>query len=198
MMAETKRAGMTNEYVYGTAVRKGSPGYRAAPAPRTASQPAAAPGPERGSEQKPIKRGNPNTRQAPSRQGQGRSAKSQADRKKRVRRNQKNALRMDLPYVIMLTVASVVAMGICLSYLQVQIAVSSSASRIQSWEQKLEALRTENDALENRININIDLDEVYRIATEELGMVYANKNQVILYDKTENEYVRQNEDIPQY
>lgn len=29
-------------------------------------------------------------------------------------------------------------------------------------------------------------------------MVYANKNQVLLFDKSESEYVRQYEDIPEY
>ena len=32
---------------------------------------------------------------------------------------------------------------------------------------------------------------------EDLGMVYANKDQVIMYNKTESEYVRQYEDIPE-
>ena len=50
--------------------------------------------------------------------------------------------------------------------------------------------------METRINTSLDLDYVYRVATEELGMVYPNKNQVILYNKTESEYVRQYEDIP--
>ena len=44
----------------------------------------------------------------------------------------------------------------------------------------------------------MDLDHVYKVATEELGMVYANKNQILLYDKTESEYVRQYEDIPKH
>ena len=29
-------------------------------------------------------------------------------------------------------------------------------------------------------------------------MVYAGKDQVLLYDQTESEYIRQNEDIPNY
>ena len=33
---------------------------------------------------------------------------------------------------------------------------------------------------------------------KELGMVYANKNQVLLFDKSESEYVRQYEDIPKH
>ena len=60
----------------------------------------------------------------------------------------------------------------------------------------MEQLKAENDALETRINTSIDLDYIYKVATEELGMVYANRNQVRLYDKTESEYVRQYEDIP--
>ena len=62
----------------------------------------------------------------------------------------------------------------------------------------MEQLRSENDALQTRINTDMDLDHIYKVATEELGMVYANRNQVLLYDKTESEYVRQYEDIPKH
>ena len=68
---------------------------------------------------------------------------------------------------------------------------------IEELEREIEQLRSNNDALQTRINTEIDLDHVYKVATEELGMVYANKDQVILYDKTESEYVRQYEDIPE-
>ena len=60
-----------------------------------------------------------------------------------------------------------------------------------------EKLKGDNDALLTRINTSVDLDYVYKVATEELGMVYANKDQVRLYNKTESEYVRQYEDIPE-
>ena len=62
----------------------------------------------------------------------------------------------------------------------------------------MESVKSENDALAIRINTYVDLDYVYKVATEELGMVYANKDQVLLYDKTESEYIRQYEDIPQH
>ena len=48
------------------------------------------------------------------------------------------------------------------------------------------------------INSSIDLNKIYEIATKELGMVYARRDQVLLYDKTESEYVRQYEDIPEH
>lgn len=116
----------------------------------------------------------------------------------RVRRNQEKALQMDLPYVLMLTIAAACALFICVSYLHMQATISARITHIEQLEQEVENLRSENDALQTRINTEIDLDHVYQVATEELGMVYANRDQVILYDKTESEYVRQYEDIPEY
>ncbi len=69
---------------------------------------------------------------------------------------------------------------------------------IKKLEQELDALKSENDTTQTRINTSVDLDYVYKVATEELGMVYAGKNQVRLYHQTESEYVRQYEDIPSY
>ncbi|MCI6887055.1 MAG: cell division protein FtsL [Lachnospiraceae bacterium] len=115
-----------------------------------------------------------------------------------VRRNQEKALYMDLPYVIMLTLAAICALSICVSYLHVQSTMASRIHHIELLEKELEQLKSENDALQTAIHTDIDLDHVYKVATEELGMVYANRNQVLLYDKTESEYVRQYEDIPKH
>ncbi len=115
-----------------------------------------------------------------------------------VRRNQEKALQMDLPYVVVLTIAAACALFICVSYLQVQSSISGRIDHIEKLEKQLAGLKSENDALQTRINTEIDLDHVYQVATEELGMVYANRDQVLLYDKTESEYVRQYEDIPKY
>lgn len=115
----------------------------------------------------------------------------------RIRRNQEKALYMDLPYVIVLTLAAVCALWICANYIRIQSSITSRIHNIEILEGEIETLRSENDALETRIKTSIDLDYIYQVATEELGMVYANKDQVILYDKTESEYVRQYEDIPE-
>lgn len=116
----------------------------------------------------------------------------------RVRRNREKALQMDLPYVLMLTVAVVCTLCICVKYLHLQSSITANIHEIQLHEAQLEKLRTENNTLEMSIKTSVDLDHVYKVATEELGMVYANKNQILHYDKTESEYVRQNEDIPKY
>ena len=136
------------------------------------------------------------------RQDVGRSVK----RQHRIRRNQERAMYMDLPYVIMLTLASICTLYLCVNYLHLQSAITARMHNIEAMEEKLEKMRTENDALETSINTSIDacfqcvidLNEIYEIATKELGMVYAKKDQVLLYDKTESEYVRQYEDIPEH
>ena len=78
-----------------------------------------------------------------------------------------------------------------------QSSVTARLNHIESLEESIEKLKGDNDALLTRINTSVDLDYVYKVATEELGMVYANKDQVRLYNKTESEYVRQYEDIPE-
>ena len=113
------------------------------------------------------------------------------------RRGQERALPMELPFVIMLTIVAICTLYLCVSYLQLQSSITARLDHIEYLEERIETLKADNDALETRINTSVDLDYVYKVATEELGMVYANKNQVRLYNKTESEYVRQYEDIPE-
>ena len=111
------------------------------------------------------------------------------------RKQKEAALHMDLPYLIVLTLAAVAALAICISLLQVQSQITASLKNIETQEKILEEYKNDNDALEARIEAIVNLDEVYRVATEEMGMVYANKSQVVTYDRTPTEYVRQNENI---
>ena len=72
--------------------------------------------------------------------------------------------------------------------------MTTRMDHIKELEQELDALRSENDITQTRINTSVDLDYVYQVATEELGMVYAGKDQVLMYHQTESEYVRQYEE----
>ena len=134
---------------------------------------------------------------APEREEARRERRLEARRHNRaVRRRQEQALHMDFFYLVMLTLATVAALFICCSYIRVKSSISSSMRSIEKYEQQLEALKSENDALQTAIHTDIDLDHIYNVATTQLGMVYADRNQVIRYKKTESEYVRQYEDIP--
>lgn len=141
----------------------------------------------------------PEPQQAPSKHQEKEERQKKHRESKEIlkrRRNQEKALSMNLPYVAALVAASCCALYICVNYIRLQSGMTARMDTIKELEQKLNTLKTENDTLETRINIYVDLDYVYKVATEELGMVYANKDQVLMYDKTESEYVRQDEDIP--
>ena len=133
----------------------------------------------------------------PQRRAKQDSFRKARARNEAARREQENALSMDLPYLILLTAAAIAALFILVSYLQVQSSITASIKNIEAQERLLETLKNDNDSLESRINASIDLDHVYQVATQELGMIYAHKNQVIRYNRTESEYVKQYEDIPE-
>ena len=61
---------------------------------------------------------------------------------------------------------------------------------------QLEELRKENDDNYTRIMTAVDLDYIKDVAINELGMVYAGEDQVILYDGGTRDYVRQSGEIP--
>lgn len=118
-----------------------------------------------------------------------------AKNKRNVMRNRERASAMDLPYLVMLSIALIISFALCANYIAIQSHLTSVIKTTQKNESKLEALKNNNDALEGELE-KVDLDHIYEVATKKLGMIYAKKSQVITYEKTESEYVRQFEDIP--
>lgn len=111
------------------------------------------------------------------------------------RRHKKNTL--SIPYCAFLTAACVLVLGVGAEYLQQQAVNVSNQKAITSMESQLADLKKNNADDLNRIESSIDLDEIRRIAIEDLGMVYATEDNVILYKNTSRNYVSQYEEIPQ-
>ena len=63
-----------------------------------------------------------------------------------VRRNQEKALQMDLPYVIVLTIAAVCTLYFCVSYLQLQSSIAARLNHIEALEASIEKKKADNDA----------------------------------------------------
>lgn len=99
-------------------------------------------------------------------------------------------------YTVFLVTAAVVLLWSCVNYLQLQAETTSRVKHIASLEAQLENLRKENDDNYTRIMTSVDLDYIKDVAINELGMVYAKEDQVILYDGGTRDYVRQNAKIP--
>ena len=95
----------------------------------------------------------------------------------------------------MLFLALTAVIYIIYNYLYLTASIDTHKDNIVSLETRLEQLKNENDALEQSIDTSVDLNYVYDVAINELGMVHAGENNTIRYDKTESGYVRQYESI---
>lgn len=104
--------------------------------------------------------------------------------------------KLNLPYMLTLMLVTVLFGFLCWQYLNLQDGINASAKHIAEMEVRLYDLKNDNAVLDNRLEAQLDLDEVYRVATEELGMVYPDGNTTVLYAASVREYVRQYDDVP--
>lgn len=112
------------------------------------------------------------------------------------RKNRERVLHMNISYVLVLVSAMVVAGVILTGYLTLQSDITNSIKHISSLESDLNDKRLENDENYSRINSNVNLEEVRRIAIQELGMQYAEEGQIVAFNGEDSDYVRQTGEIP--
>lgn len=99
-------------------------------------------------------------------------------------------------YMIILSVAVVSLLVMCVYYIKIQSDLNEQRRRIEQLEKEVNLLLDENNAAKERLQSEIDLDYIYKVATEKLGMVYAKENQIIYYSGKSKDYVRQYSSIP--
>ena len=114
---------------------------------------------------------------------------------RRKRKQVRNTL--SIPYCLFLAVACVLTLSLGAYYLQQQALATSSQEKIASLEEELAELKKENADELNRIELSVNLEEIRDIAINELGMVYATEENVVLYKSKNQNYVSQYEKIPQ-
>jgi hypothetical protein len=81
-------------------------------------------------------------------------------------------------------------------YLSLTNAISMHDKSISRKEQQLAQLHLVNENLQHEINAALDLNSLYQVATEELGMVPAGENDVITYRARSSGYIRQYDNVP--
>ena len=113
-----------------------------------------------------------------------------------IRKNREKARHMSPAYVMFLSVACIVTFIVCFRYIQLRSEITGRIENISVLESQLSDLKIENDAEYSRVTNSVDLEEIKRIAMEELGMVYADEEQVVMYEDKEAEYFRQYEEVP--
>ena len=100
-------------------------------------------------------------------------------------------------YTLFLAAASVLTLWVCAGYLKLQADNTARRKNIVALEEQLADQKAEKDDEYNRVASSVDLEEVRDIAINELGMVYAGADQVVLYDGSGRDYVKQYAEIPQ-
>lgn len=78
-----------------------------------------------------------------------------------------------------------------IGYLNLQAEITATSTTISALESQLEELRSANDEIYNEINGSIDLEAIRDYAINELGMQYADEDQIVIYSGSTNDYVHQ-------
>ena len=115
----------------------------------------------------------------------------------RVNRNTRRAKAFDLKYTLALVTATVFLFVSCISMLSLQADVKEQKRQIAILESNLNELTDTNNEMDKRLESSVDLTKVYDVATKELGMVYPKTGQVISYEASNPDYVKQYKDIPE-
>ena len=113
-----------------------------------------------------------------------------------VRRNRNKALHMSPGYVMFLTVAAVIALVVCINYVQLQAQITSRSKNITVMQEELAELREENTTRYNAVMDTVNLEEIRKKA-DKLGMVYATADQIMSYESPSSDSVNQYENIPE-
>ena len=113
-----------------------------------------------------------------------------------VRRNRDRAKNMNAGYVLFLW-AALVATGIILVYyIGLQSDITNSVKNISTLERQQNSIKVANEEDYSRISSSVYLEEIRRIAIQELGMQYAQEGQIISFASENNDYVKQMAEIP--
>ena len=112
------------------------------------------------------------------------------------RKNRERALQINMGYVIFLLAAAAITLFVCVRFLKLQAESTSYRNSVSVLESQLSSLKMENDTSYESVVSSVDLKKVKDIAINELGMVYADKGQIITYDSQDSDYVRQYEEVP--
>ena len=133
----------------------------------------------------------------PAEDYQGGEALRSADRRRQTDAQERTGVRTRrrsymTPATIAFMAAAMCVMAFCLfEYISLQSEVTNAVEEIAELETKLSELKSDNDEALNAIESSVSLDDVKYRAIAELGMTYADEDQIIHYSSEESDYVRQ-------
>lgn len=106
-------------------------------------------------------------------------------------------MRLNKGYVVFMTIAAVLALVVCVNYVKLQSQITSRSKNISALQEELASMKEENTTRYNVLVDSVTLEEVEDKAKNELGMVPANDSQIVEYENSSDDYVKQYEEIPE-
>lgn len=126
-----------------------------------------------------------------------RREREERERRTEARKQAKKLHKVNLIYTFALIGVMSVLIYMLVGYVQLQASIQVNAAQVTQLEQELSKLTESNNLTALELDTNIDYNSIFKIATEELGMVYPDKSQVIEYNSIASEYVKQYQNIPE-
>ena len=132
----------------------------------------------------------------PTREDRARELFEEKLRIKRARiRAHKRAKRLNRRYTALLFGGIVLMGAFFVSYVHIQNRITTSMAHIAKLEKQITEIKTENAAAKSRISTTANLGAIQKTAIKDLGMVYANSDQIVYYTVDDEDYMSQYEDI---
>ena len=103
----------------------------------------------------------------------------------------------ELRHGLFLTFAVICAVGLCFIVLKLSADVKESKKEVTSLQSQLNEQLNANAEYSSGLDSMTDLDEIYKIATTELGMTYSKPGQTVYYSQNSDDYVVQYKNIPE-
>lgn len=111
-------------------------------------------------------------------------------------KNREKAAHMNAGYVAFLLLMAVVFFGGCTMYINLRNEITEKQKSVESLQSQVAALKLANDEEYDRIVGNVDMEEIKKIAMNELHMKYPDSGQVSVTENNDSDYVRQYKEIP--
>ncbi|NDL66138.1 septum formation initiator family protein [Anaerotalea alkaliphila] len=98
-------------------------------------------------------------------------------------------------YTFLLAFVIIATLLVCVVLLKTQLAVTALNSDILRLKREIANMNEQNQQLVEEIATAVDLEEIYRAATEEMGMVLPDKGQVFYIQQDDITYTKKYADI---
>ena len=133
----------------------------------------------------------------PDRHTREREIREERERRKRQeRRKMQRMMRKKRIYSMYVAMVAATVVGLFVGYINLTNSITTHMDNISSLEQNISDLKASNSATESRIASQTNLGEIKTVAVNEMGMVYANADQIVYYDMESSDYMNQYHNIP--